>query len=134
MITPVSDDEDEDDGLSVVDGDKSTRQLAKEATDSACVKKRTATPIADSKVSDKRLKTRDVPIKEIIGLSTFRIPRIKNSSKFTKEERPPHLQDDEIFDAMSIDAVTSQLGQWTHTKAIQENNAIKAKKNDKNKQ
>ena len=65
------------------------------------------------------------------SVQSYRIPKIKNSSKYPKDQRPPHLQDDDIFDSMSIDAVTSQIGQWSHTKAIQETNAIKAKKNEK---
>ena len=50
------------------------------------------------------------------GLTGYRIP-FKNSSKFPKGMRPPHLQDDDIFDSLSIEAVTTQLAIWTQTKA-----------------
>ena len=62
--------------------------------------------------------------------STFRIP-FKNSCKFPKDMRPPHLQDDDIFNALSIESVTNQLAIWSQTKATQEATALKAKKSEK---
>ena len=62
--------------------------------------------------------------------SSYRIP-FKNSAKFPKDMRPLHLQDDEIFDALSLESVTNQMAIWSQTKATQEATALKAKKNDK---
>lgn len=63
------------------------------------------------------------------GTSNYRIPRnIKNSEKFTKEERPPYLRDDDICNAMSIESITDQISRWEETKARREANEIKAKK------
>ena len=45
--------------------------------------------------------------------------------------RPEHLQDDDIFNALSIEAVTNQLAIWSQTKATQEATAMKAKKSEK---
>ena len=47
--------------------------------------------------------------------------------------RPEHLQDDEIFDALSLESVTSQLSLWSQTKATQEATAAKMKKANKEK-
>ena len=45
--------------------------------------------------------------------------------------RAEHLQDDEIFDALSLESVTSQLSLWSQTKATQEATAVKMKKANK---
>ena len=67
------------------------------------------------------------------GLSEFRIPKkIVNSEKFPKEVRPPHLQDDEIVDAMDLNIVAQQVMKWSEIQVMKEANEIKAKKNDKN--
>ena len=42
-----------------------------------------------------------------------------------------HLQDDEIFDALSLESVTSQLALWSQTKATQEATALKLRKANK---
>ena len=41
------------------------------------------------------------------------------------------MQDNEIFDALSLEAVTNQLSIWSQTKATQEATAIKAKKSER---
>ena len=64
------------------------------------------------------------------SLSSYRIP-FKNSSKYPKEARPPHLQDAKIFDSLSLEAVTNQLSAWAQTKATQEATAFKQRKMDK---
>ena len=67
------------------------------------------------------------------GHSEFRIPKkIVNSEKFPKEVRPPHLQDDEIVDAMDLNIVAQQVMKWSEIQVMKEANEIKAKKNDKN--
>ena len=60
-------------------------------------------------------------------MTGYKIP-FKNSSKFPKDKQPEHLQDDAIFDALSLEAVTSQLAIWSQTKATQEATALKMKK------
>ena len=63
----------------------------------------------------------------------FRIPKkIVNSEKFTKDVRPPHLQDDEIVDAMDLNIVAQQVMKWSEIQVMKEANDIKAKKADKN--
>ena len=63
----------------------------------------------------------------------FRIPKkIVNSEKFTKDVRPPHLQDDEIVDAMDLNIVAQQVMKWSEIQLMKEANDIKAKKADKN--
>ena len=57
----------------------------------------------------------------------FRIP-FKNSTKFPKEMRPEHLQDDEIFDTLFLESVTSQMALWSQTRAYQEATELKRKK------
>ena len=64
------------------------------------------------------------------GVTGYRIP-FRNSSKFPKNMRPDHLQDDDIFDALSIESVTNQLAIWSQTKATQEATAMRAKKAEK---
>ena len=54
--------------------------------------------------------------------------KFKNSTKFSKEMRPDHLQDEEIFDALSLESVTNQMAIWSQTKATREATAPKAKK------
>ena len=56
----------------------------------------------------------------------------KNSSKFPKDMRPDHLKNDKIFDALSLETVTTQLAMWSQTKATQEATALKAKKSERN--
>ena len=57
----------------------------------------------------------------------FKIP-FKNSSKWPKSDRPAHLQDDQIFNLMSIESVTEQISRWEQTKALQKSNEIKVMK------
>ena len=57
----------------------------------------------------------------------FKIP-FRNSSKWPKAERPAHLQDDQIFNLMSIESVTEQISRWEQTKALQKSNEIKVLK------
>ena len=42
--------------------------------------------------------------------------------------RPEHIQDDEIFHALSLETVTTQLSLWSQTKAIKEVTEMKRKK------
>ena len=63
----------------------------------------------------------------------YKIPKkIVNSEKFSKEVRPPHLQDDEIVDAMDLNIVAQQVMKWAEIQVMKEANEIKAKKTDKN--
>ena len=55
----------------------------------------------------------------------------KNSSKFPKQMRPEHLRDDDIFDALSLETVTSQIAMWSQTKATQEATEVKKRKAEK---
>ena len=67
----------------------------------------------------------------VIVENNYRIPKFKNSSKFAKEVRPPHLQDDNIFDSLALSDVTNQMAMWTQTKAVMETNALRVKKAEK---
>ena len=64
------------------------------------------------------------------GGGGFRIP-FKNSVKFPKNMRPEHLQDDEIFDSLSLEAVTNQMALWSQTRATQEATEVKKKRSEK---
>ena len=77
-----------------------------------------------------KTRTGSVPIG---GNKEFRIPKkIVNSEKFSKDVRPPHLQDDEIVDAMDLNIVAQQVMKWSEIQVMKEANDIKAKKADKN--
>ena len=64
------------------------------------------------------------------AVANYRIP-FKNSTKFPKDVRPSHLQDDELFDLLSLGEVTSQIAMWAQTKAVLESNTLKVKKAEK---
>ena len=67
------------------------------------------------------------------GEDGYKIPKkIVNSEKFSKEVRPPHLQDNEIVDAMDLNIVAQQVMKWAEIQVMKEANEIKAKKSDKN--
>ena len=46
--------------------------------------------------------------------------------------RPDHLQDDEIFDALSLESVTNQITIWSQTKATKEALEMKRRKAEGN--
>ena len=51
-----------------------------------------------------------------------------NSYKFAKEDRPPFLQDDEVFNLLSVEAAAQQIMHWMQTKAMMNSNNIKEQK------
>ena len=51
-----------------------------------------------------------------------------NSSKWGKEIRPPFLQDDEVFNGLSLEAAATQIMSWMSTKAVMTANQLKEKK------
>ena len=51
-----------------------------------------------------------------------------NSSKWGKEIRPPFLQDDEVFNKLSLESAANQIMQWMTTKAMITSNELKEKK------
>ena len=65
------------------------------------------------------------------GSSSQSTSNILNSTKYPKENRPEHLQDDEVFNSLTIGEVTLQLAMWSQTRATQEATAQKAKKREK---
>ena len=66
----------------------------------------------------------------VAALGDYTIP-FRNSAKFPKDMRPPHLQDDEVFDSLSIDAMTNQIALWQQTQATKEATALMQKKGEK---
>ena len=55
-------------------------------------------------------------------------PSFLNSSKWGKEIRPPFLQDDEVFNGLSLEAAATQIMSWMSTKAVMTANELKEKK------
>ena len=55
-------------------------------------------------------------------------PSFLNSSKWGKEIRPPFLQDDEVFNGLSLEAAATQIMSWMSTKAVMAANELKEKK------
>ena len=51
-----------------------------------------------------------------------------NSAKWPKETRPPHLEDDEVFNTLSVEAAANHIMQWMTTKAMMTNNELKEKR------
>ena len=51
-----------------------------------------------------------------------------NSSKWGKEIRPPFLQDDDVFNKLSLESAANQIMQWMTTKAMITANELKEKK------
>ena len=54
--------------------------------------------------------------------------KMVNSQMFPKSERPPWLQNDEVFDCLTMEAATMQISQWTMTRTMQEQNKLKEEK------
>ena len=54
--------------------------------------------------------------------------KLINSNIFPKCERPPWLQNDEVFDSLPIEAATMQISQWNMARTMQEQNKIKEQK------
>jgi hypothetical protein len=51
-----------------------------------------------------------------------------NSDKWSKELRPPHLEDDEVFNTLSVEVAANNIMQWMTTKAMIASNDIKEKR------
>ena len=154
LVTPHSEEEDEDDDpdISGVRPGVTTAQLAREAAASADIntrkrnaeqdKRTTAAPPAKRtaraattpatvQTSGRRESVSVVEeVRRERTLPGFRIP-FKNSTKYPKDARPAHLQDDDIFDMLSISDVTNQMAMWEQTKVMMESNTLKVKKAEK---
>ena len=77
-----------------------------------------------------RITTADMFAAENTG-NSYTIPRrVINSIKFPKESRPPHLQDDELVDAMDINVVAQMVLTWKQIQVMEKSNELKAKKAD----
>ena len=51
-----------------------------------------------------------------------------NSDKWSKDVRPPHLEDDEVFNTLSVEAAAQHIMQWMTTKTMMASNEIKEKR------
>ena len=51
-----------------------------------------------------------------------------NSDKWPKDLRPPHLEDDEVFNTLSVEAAANHIMQWMTTKAMMASNEHKEKR------
>ena len=51
-----------------------------------------------------------------------------NSEKWSKEMRPPHLEDDEVFNSLSVEAAANHIMQWMTTKTMMTSNELKEKR------
>ena len=51
-----------------------------------------------------------------------------NSDKWGQEMRPPHLRDDDVFNAISVEAASQQIMNWMTTQAMMASNNIKESK------
>ena len=51
-----------------------------------------------------------------------------NSDKWSKDLRPPHLEDDEVFNTLSVEVAANNIMQWMTTKAMIASNDIKEKR------
>ena len=51
-----------------------------------------------------------------------------NSDKWSKEVRPPHLNDDDVFNMLSVESASQQIMNWTTTKAMMTSNELKESK------
>ena len=63
-----------------------------------------------------------------LNTNNYTIPKIVNSEKFPKEKRPPHLQDDELINAMDTNVVAQMVMKWDELKLMKEANELKTKK------
>ena len=63
--------------------------------------------------------------KETVSSSSTKEGTFTNSTKWAKDIRPPHLQDDEVLNSLSIESACQQIMQWTVTKAMLESNELK---------
>ena len=48
-----------------------------------------------------------------------------NTDKWSKEVRPPHLHDDDVFNMLSVESASQQIMNWVTTKAMMTNNELK---------
>ena len=64
------------------------------------------------------------------GLNVRQKPSINflNSDKWDKSVRPPFLEDDEVFNAISLEAAAKSIMSWMTTKAMMESNKLKETK------
>ena len=129
----------DDDTLSDVENGQSTNDLARQAAASVGLGRAQDERALGEEVgqSKRRVRFGERPEVEVLqqpkrlrdaGLHNYTIPRIKNSSKFSKDKRPDHLQDDDIFDELTIGEATMQLAMWTQTKADREATELKMRK------
>lgn len=66
--------------------------------------------------------------KKVSGNRTVSSVNFLNSDKWPKETRPPHLEDDEVFNTLSVEAAANHIMQWMTTKAMMTNNELKEKR------
>ena len=127
--------DDEDDAMSMVGNGLSTSELGRQAAASIGISTATAIKTIVRETGVKRgaeCRQQSLAKRGIDGanrgLNSYIIPRLKNSDKYPKNKRPEHLQDDDVFDSLTIGEVTLQLSMWSQTLATREATAQNEKK------
>ena len=59
--------------------------------------------------------------------------KLINSCIFRKAERPPWLENDDVFDSLTMESATMQISQWNMAKTMQEQTKAKEEKSSGNK-
>ena len=117
--------EDEETGpeLSVVEAGVDTGRLVQRAAESAGLKRRREPETVETQ-GRRRIEVDHVrPVRAAFN----------NSDKVAKEDRPPHLRDDEFFNELLPGEVSRELMVWEQVKAAKEANKLKMKKAEEKK-
>ena len=131
-------DEDEDDGT---EESNNTRDLLAKARQSVNIPERTAKRTAPTIASGNAKKSRgnsgqngtnagtnSKKVNKPAGQTTKSSVNFLNSDKWALEMRPPHLLDDDVFNAISIESASLQIMNWMTTKAMMASNNLKENK------
>ena len=131
-------DEDEDDGS---EEGNDTRDLVAKARQSVNIPERTAKRAAPTLTTENAKKSRGnsgqngtnvgTKIKKVhkpAGQSAKSSVNFLNSDKWAQEMRPPHLLDDDVFNAISVESASLQIMNWMTTKAMMASNDLKESK------
>ena len=122
------DEEDPDDTIDILNDARESLNINTNQNKQAQSGVRKMNPPKDNHASKRSKRTETVSVTSSSSRSATSAINFLNSSKWGKEIRPPFLQDDEVFNKLSLESAANQIMQWMTTKAMITSNELKEKK------
>ena len=111
--------------VALLDAARKSLNLQKSSKSTSSIQKTTTRTPHSRKNKEKQTKDNDTPIDN--SARAKKSVNFLNSDKWAKELRPPHLEDDEVFNTLSVESAANNIMQWMTTKAMMTSNELKEK-------